>query len=70
MKVINPLTNTDVLQRSGTLRISKKKKAAAAIMAMVPTKNVKAVYELRSFALKSSNNAWCPPPFVSKCNIL
>jgi hypothetical protein len=42
MKVINPDTSTDVLQTLSVLANSKKKKTDAAIMAMVPIKNVKA----------------------------
>jgi hypothetical protein len=43
MNVIKPLTNKEVLHFSGTFLISRKKKAEAAIMAIVPTKKVKAV---------------------------
>jgi hypothetical protein len=41
--VIIPETRTEVLHFSPTFLISKKKNAEAAIMAIVPTKNVKAV---------------------------
>jgi hypothetical protein len=43
MNVINPETRTEVRHFSPTFLISKKKNAEAAIMAMVPTKKVKAV---------------------------
>jgi hypothetical protein len=43
MKVINPETKTEVRHFSPTFLISKKKKAEAAIIAIVPTKKVKAV---------------------------
>jgi hypothetical protein len=42
MKVISPETNTEVLHLAGVLFSSKKKKTDAAIMAMVPIKNVNA----------------------------
>jgi hypothetical protein len=42
MKVINPDTKTDVLHFCEVLFNSKKKKTDAAIMAIVPMKNVKA----------------------------
>jgi hypothetical protein len=42
MKVIKPDTNTEVLQALSVLLNSRKKKTDAAIMAMVPIKNVKA----------------------------
>jgi hypothetical protein len=41
--VINPETRTEVLHFSPTFLISKKKKAEAAIIAIVPTKKVNAV---------------------------
>jgi hypothetical protein len=42
MKVINPETSTEVLHAFSVLFNSRKKKTDAAIMAMVPIKNVKA----------------------------
>ena len=42
MKVISPETNTDVLHFWGVLFNSKKKNTDAAIMAIVPIKNVNA----------------------------
>jgi hypothetical protein len=42
MKVIRPETNTEVLHLLEVLFSSKKKKTEAAIMAIVPMKNVKA----------------------------
>lgn len=42
MNVIKPETKMDVLHFFSTFDISKKKKTQAAIMAMVPTKNVNA----------------------------
>jgi hypothetical protein len=42
MNVIKPDTRTDVLHSFSVLFNSKKKKTEAAIMAMVPIKNVKA----------------------------
>ena len=41
MNVISPLTRRDVFHLPSTVLIERKKKAEAAIMAMVPTKNVK-----------------------------
>ena len=41
--MIKPETKTEVRHFSPTFRISKKKKAEAAIIAIVPTKKVKAV---------------------------
>jgi hypothetical protein len=43
MKVIRPETRTEVRHFSPTFRISKKKNADAAIIAIVPIKKVKAV---------------------------
>lgn len=43
MNVIRPETSTDVRQALSVLLNSKKKNTDAAIMAMVPTKKVKAV---------------------------
>jgi len=56
MKVIKPDTNIEVLQRSATLRISKKKKTEAAIIAIVPTKKVKAMYDGREVPVSRSSS--------------
>jgi hypothetical protein len=56
MKVIKPDTNIEVLQRSATLRISKKKKTEAAIIAIVPTKKVKAMYDGSEVPVRRSNS--------------
>ena len=66
MKVIKPDTNIEVLQRSATLRISKKKKTEAAIIAIVPTKNVNAMYD-SSEVPDSSSNSLLDPTVLSNC---
>ena len=69
MKVIKPDTNIEVLQRSATLRISKKKKTEAAIIAIVPTKNVNAMYDESEVPDSSSSS---PPgtTVLSRCVII
>ena len=54
MKVIKPETSRDVLHFLSTDHISKKKKTDAAIMAIVPMKNVKEVIVLTSVTLVMS----------------
>jgi hypothetical protein len=69
MKVIKPDTNIEVLQRSATLRISKKKKTEAAIIAIVPTKNVNAMYDGREVP-DSSSSSLPDATVLSNCVII